>query len=291
MSRKRTWWTGMLVLPLVSFSAVQADEPPSVRVMSFNIRLNTPSDGPNQWPRRKEMLLETIERFAPDLLGTQEVLAEQADFLAEKLSEHTMVGVGRDDAKRRGEFASVFFRTKRFERLDAGHFWLSKTPDVPGSKSWDSAITRMATWVRLADRQHPKPELLFVNTHWDHAGVQARLESAGLIRRWLVEHARGAAVIFTGDLNTPDDSPPYRTLLPAGEDPLGLADAHRQVHPQRQRDEATYHAFTGAPAGSRIDFILASKHFTAVEAAIDRTSRDGRYPSDHFPVTAVLRWK
>ncbi len=259
-----------------------------LRVMSFNIRYGTAGDGENRWENRRDFLVETIRRFDPDLLGTQETLAFQADFLGTQLPGYTRVGAGRDDGKDKGEQVTIFFRTARFEKIAAGHFWLSETPERPGSRSWDAAITRMVTWAKLRDRQCDRA-FLWLNTHFDHQGAQARAESAKLIRRWLAEHHSRLPVVITGDFNCTEDSPPHRLLLGAADDALKLTDAYRHAHLARQPDEATFHAFTGKRDGSRIDWILCSPDFTPVEAAIDRSSRNGRYPSDHFPVTAVLR--
>jgi len=261
-----------------------------LKVMTFNIRYGSAADGENAWDQRKDLLLATIRAFDPDLLGTQEVLADQADFLAENLPRYTLVGVGRDDGKRRGEFSAILFRSERFELVASGTFWLSERPDVPGSKSWDSSLARIATWARLGDRAAGGRELVFLNTHWDHRGNEARVESGKLIRKWLAEHARGAAVVVTGDLNVTDSHAGFRALLDPAAGAPRLADVFRAAHPQAQAEEATFHGFSGRRAGRRIDFILASPELAVRAAAIDDTSREGRYPSDHFPVTAVLRY-
>ena len=269
-------------------NSLGADE--VLRVMTFNIRYGSAGDGENAWDDRKELLLATIRKFDPDLLGTQEVLAMQADFLVENLKDYTLVGVGRDDGKRRGEFSAVLFKSKRFEPLKSGTFWLSETPQVPGSKSWDSSLPRIATWVKLRDRQAGGREICFLNTHWDHRGNQARLESGKLIRRWLNENTRGMPVIMTGDLNVTETHDGFRALLAIeGNDPR-LSDVYRVMHPEPAPEEATSHRFSGRRRGRRIDFILASPEWTGTEATIDHTNRDGRYPSDHYPVNAVLRY-
>lgn len=269
--------------PLANAQAAAADANKStLRVMSFNIRLDTRADGENQWSNRREQVVETIQAFQPDLLGLQEVVAHQGDYLIESLPEYEHLGVGRDDGKRRGEFSSLMYKKDRFERLDHGHFWLSTTPEVPGSKSWDTSITRMVTWAKLRDR-HSGQTLVYLNTHWDHRGAQARLESAKLMRDWIAQHAADLPVIITGDFNTTEDIEPYQVLTAAG-----LRDSYRVVHPERSKEEATFNGFRGNVAGSRIDWILHSAHFQPQAADIVRTNRDGRYPSDHYPVTAVL---
>jgi endonuclease/exonuclease/phosphatase family metal-dependent hydrolase len=275
------------LLLLLSTIARAADAP--LRVMSFNLRYGSANDGVNSWPKRQDLLLHTIEAFRPDLLGSQETLAFQAEFLNQKLPGHTMVGVGRDDGKKQGEFSALWYRTERFEALASGTFWLSETPQSPGSKSWDSSLPRIATWVKLRDKQANGGELVFLNTHWDHRGNQARIESGKLIRRWLNENAAGKPAIVTGDLNVTEDHAGIAALLAPDADPK-LLDVFRSVHAKAGADEGTFHGFLGRPRGRRIDFIFASPQFKPSEATIDRTSREGRFPSDHFPVTAVLTY-
>lgn len=260
---------------------------PTLRVMTFNIRYGTAADGENAWDKRKDYLVDVVRGFDPDLLGTQEVLATQADFLAEKLPDYTLVGVGRDDGQRRGELSAALFRNARFEAVASGTFWLSETPDVPGSKSWDSSLPRIVTWLKLRDRASGGRELLWLNTHWDHRGQKAREEAGKIIRRWIDQHAGGGPVILTGDLNVTEDHAGVRAIL-AGDAAPRLFDAYRAVHPQPQDDEATFHGFKGTKRGRRIDFVLGTAELRVTSADILRASREGRYPSDHFPVTAVL---
>ncbi|HEX4945621.1 MAG TPA: endonuclease/exonuclease/phosphatase family protein [Blastocatellia bacterium] len=282
--------TTILILLMILLSASTFSQSRDVRVMSFNIRYGTANDGENHWDKRKEFLLATIKAFNPDLLGTQETLGFQRDYLAANLSGYEVLGVGRDDGKEKGEMTALYFRRSRFEKLDGGHFWLSETPDVPGSKNWDAALTRMVTWVKLRDKQNPKAKpLMFFNTHFDHRGVQARHEAAKLIRRRVAEAAKTCSVIVTGDFNAGDDSDPYRALF--GDD-SPVVDAYRAVNPTRTPNEGTFSGFkVEATTGPRIDWIGASREWQVVKAMIDRTARDGRTPSDHFPVAAVFRWK
>lgn len=282
-----------LALSALAAGAAAADPPAGrdVRVMSFNVRYGTAKDGPNHWDRRKEFLAETVAAFGPDLLGTQEALPFQRDYLAEKLPGYGVLGVGRDDGKEKGETAAAFWRTDRFEKADGGHFWLSRTPDAAGSKGWDAALPRMATWVKLVDRRAGGKPVLWVNTHFDHVGADARIESARLLRDRLAVLGTGCSVVVTGDFNAGEGSEPYRALFGRiGADESPLVDAYRMAHPKREPDEGTFHGFeAGADAGDRIDWIGASRDWSVVAAGIDRTARAGRTPSDHFPVTAVLR--
>lgn len=270
-------------------SALVAAEPPAatdVKVMSFNIRYGTAKDGENHWDKRKEFLADTIKAFGPDLLGTQETLAFQRDFLAEKLAGYEAFGAGRDDGKEKGEMAAVFWKKDRFEKVAGGHFWLTEKPDVPGSKSWDTSLTRMATWVKLKDKTGGKP-VLFLNTHFDHVGKVARLEAAKLIRKRLPELGKDCSLIVTGDFNAGEGSDPYKALFD-NESPV--VDTYRVAHPKREENEGTTTPFkAGANKGNRIDWIGASRDWKVQSATIDRTAKDGRTPSDHFAVTATVR--
>ncbi len=274
------------VRPVARASSAARD----LRVMSFNVRRSIFIDAMNHWTFRKDLLVETIRNFKPDLLGTQESLAGQTDYLREQLYDYDFVGAGRGDGKRRGEMCGVYFRKDRFERLDAGHFWLSETPDRPGSKSWGTSFTRMCTWVKLRDRGDGNVLCLF-NTHFDHQGKRAREESARLLRRKIDQIAGDLPVVVTGDFNATDDSAPYRTLITGtrrGDE--RFTDTYRAVNTLSSGNgDGTRHDFWGGHNGPRIDWIVTSGEFKTVSASIDRTKEGGRYPSDHFPVTAVLR--
>ena len=259
--------------------------------MSFNLRTSgASSDGINVWPNRKDLCLSTIRAFNPDLLGTQEVMPDQHAALA-TLPDMQILGVPRDDGISKGEWSALLFRSSRFELLDSGTFWLSETPEVVGSKSWDTALTRICTWAKLRERSTGR-EILCANTHFDHRGQLARENSAKLLANRLPQLAQGRPIILIGDFNSTDTNPAYLTLTKAGTSPAIFTDTYRELHPQISPDEATFHAFTGRTAGSRIDFIFHTPQFQATDAQILRTpANNGVYPSDHYPITAVLRWR
>jgi endonuclease/exonuclease/phosphatase family metal-dependent hydrolase len=263
----------------------QEDGTPNLRVMSFNIRYGTASDGKDVWANRQELVVTVIKTFVPDLMGTQETLPFQANYINEQLPEYTYIGWSRDKGID-GEQCGIFVRTARFSIMESGQFWLSETPDEKFSKSWDSSLPRVVTWTRLKDKQSDNREFLFANTHFDHRGTEARKQSAILLRRRLSEMAPKMPIIVTGDFNCDQESEPYRELL--GE--KALADSFRVLHPTRGEDEGTFHGFSGTPGPERIDWILATEQFRPTKAEIDRTHTGGRYPSDHFPVSAVFDW-
>lgn len=278
-------------LPLfLAVLSASPDDP--MRVMSYNIRNSAAPDGVNVWDNRKDDLAETIKAFDPDLLGTQETLARQRDDLAARLDGYDVFAAGRDDGREAGEMAALFYRRARFEKLAGGHFWLSETPDRPGSKSWDSALTRMVTWVKLRDRQAPDARpIAFFNTHFDHRGPRARAESARLIRRRIDQLGEGCRIVLTGDFNSGEGSEPYRILFEeSAPGARVLLDTYRRSHPTKEVGEGTFTGFKpGRASGARIDWIACSTDWEIVEASIVRAARNGRTPSDHHAVTAVLR--
>ncbi len=293
MSITRRLAIALVSLWLVPAAASAADQPPGeVRVMTFNIRYGTANDGENRWASRREWLVQTIKAFGPDLLGTQETLGFQRDYLAEQLPGYGVLGVGRDDGREQGEMMALYYKQERFQQLAAGHFWLSETPDKAGSKSWDSSLPRMVTWIKLQDlKQSAAPPIALFNTHFDHRGPQARLQSARLIREQIGSLGRGCAVIVTGDFNSGEGSEPYQALFGERDGKASpLIDCYRAAHAQRGPEEGTATGFRAdSTRGPRIDWIACSRDWAVVSSAIDRTSKDGRTPSDHFPVTAILR--
>jgi endonuclease/exonuclease/phosphatase family metal-dependent hydrolase len=272
-------------------SAAGADSTAEIRVMSFNVRTSRAMDGQNGWSHRRELFFQTIQAFNPDLIGFQEVREDQHDDIAARMKDYGLAGVARDDGKRNGEWSLIAFRTNRFEMLDSGTFWLSDKPDEPGSVGWDAKLTRICSWARLKDKTNGK-EFLFANTHYDHVGKLARAMSSRLIMKKLPKLSHGNPVIMTGDFNTTESDPPYKTIMhPTEPDMAHFTDSYREVHSTRSPDEKSAHAFKGGVQGSRIDFIMHTPEFHATSATIDRTkSSEGRYPSDHYPVTAILQW-
>ena len=161
-----------------SFSYSQKSKP--INAMSFNIRYDNPEDGAQNWHHRKENVVRMLNFYDLDIIGMQEVLVSQLNYLKDNLKDYQAIGVGREDGKEKGEFAPVFFRKDRFKELKSGTFWLSETPEKV-SKGWDAALERIATWIVLKDKTTGK-DFIFMNTHFDHRGKQARIESAKLLK-------------------------------------------------------------------------------------------------------------
>ena len=276
-----------LVAALVVAWPVRAQpEPAPLDVMSFNIRYGTANDGENRWPLRRGLLFEVVGNLAPDIIGVQEALDGQIQEMVEAVPGYAVVGVGRDDGRTRGEYAAILYRATRFRVDRSGTFWFSDTPDVVASTSWGNSITRICTWARLVDRDGRA--FWVYNVHLDHQSQPSRVRSAALLaERIRTRPAPDEPVIVTGDFNAGEDNPAIHQLVSGsdGRPPL-LRDTFRVRHPA----EGTVGTFTGfkldATTGDKIDYVLAGPGVEVLDAAIVRTSRDGRYPSDHFPVTA-----
>ncbi|WP_109125159.1 endonuclease/exonuclease/phosphatase family protein [Dyella sp. C11] len=254
----------------------------TLRVMSFNVRVPVEADGPNRWEARRDIMVRTIREQHPDVLGTQELHQEQGDYIVAHLPEYTWFGIDRRGGHS-DEHMGVFYRKDKLALKDSGNFWLSDTPDVPGSITWGHPLPRMVTWALFEDKATHRT-FYYYNTHlpYREEDEPARVKGAKEIVSRLAALPANAPFILTGDLNTDPSSPTYAELTKV------LVDT-RKVAPKVEGPEKTFHNFTGNPT-EHIDFIL-ERGFTPTYFATVTTQQDGRYPSDHFPVVTDLRWK
>ncbi|CAF2497535.1 unnamed protein product [Rotaria sp. Silwood2] len=261
----------------------------SFRLMTYNIRLDTMKDGINQWYHRKNRVINLIQHYSPDLLGVQEPLPQQMTDLQTGLSNYGSYGVGRNDGRDSGEFCGIFYRHDRFELNDKGTFWLSETPDMPGSKGWDAALPRICSWVKLKDRLANK-EIYYFNTHFDHEGRIARRQSAHLILT-RIEQMTGTSTptILTGDFNSGPESDAYLTIITN----INFQDAKLLTESPHSGPDGTWCTFDVKHGiGDRIDYIfITSPHFKVLQHAHLTDSENKLYPSDHLPVLAELDYK
>ena len=269
-------WLAVLLLGL---SQVVQAQP--FNAATYNLRLNLASDGPNAWPHRRDAVRALIRHHEIDLLGTQEGLIDQIEDLA-AMPGLARVGVGRDDGKRGGEHAAIFFRTERFALLATGDFWLSPTPEVPG-KGWDArCCNRLASWARLRDLANGRVFFAF-SVHFDHEGVVARRESARLMLRKMREIAGEAPALLLGDLNATPESEPVQILL------TGLRDARTLSQTPPYGPVGTFNGFKlDAPLLERIDYVLLSPQWRVLRYAALTDKVDARFPADHLPVVTRL---
>ena len=253
-----------------------------MRLMTFNLRFATPIDGPNEWEYRKELVAEIILARGPHLLGTQEGTVPQLEYLAKHLPQYLPL-IGHRTIDRTCQYPTVFYREDLFQVVESGEFWLSETPTVHRSKSWDSAFPRMVTYGLFQERGRDL-RFWFIDTHLDHISALARVQGARMIR----EHffPRQQPLILVGDFNEPPDSPVYQELLGPGSP---VQDSWRALHPPGE-EATTQHNFDGSSRGSRIDWILLSSSFRVKEAFMVTDNWNGRYPSDHYPYAAEVEY-
>ncbi len=264
----------VLLLPLSS--------PQPLRVMSFNLRYGTAQDGGDSWVHRRPRAAALLAAQEPDLIGTQEGLRFQLDELGRDLPGYSEIGVARADGSERGEYSAILYRTARLEVLEGGTFWFSDEPAVPGSTSWGNRLPRICTWARFRDLRSGAAFYLY-NAHLDHESPESRRRSSELLLRRIQERAHGDPVLVTGDLNAGPDSEPVRILEEA------VRDTWKEIHGEQEHG-GTFHGFQGGPGGERIDFVFAGPGWEVMDAAIIRSRHAGGWPSDHYPVTALLEF-
>lgn len=269
---------------LLCFFLSRAEAQP-LQVATFNLRYDNPGDSGNLWKNRVPVCASLIQFHQFDIVGTQEGLKHQLDQLQALLPEFQYFGSGRDDGKTAGEHSAIFIRKSRFDKLEGGDFWLSTTPEKPG-KSWDAALPRICTWLKLKDKQTHKIFYVF-NAHYDHVGIQARVESSKLILSRFRAVAGTYPVIVMGDLNGNQDSPWYHTFQESGI----VSDVMSQS-PIIYRNNGSFNAFKSNDIASDvIDHIFITPGFTVERYGILTDTYNGKFPSDHFPVLTTIRFK
>jgi endonuclease/exonuclease/phosphatase family metal-dependent hydrolase len=274
----------MIVSLLLSFLLGQAPaSPPAaaapLTVMSFNIRYGTANDGDNHWLKRRDQLFELLREQQADVVGLQEALHGQIEEILQAVPGYDYVGVGRSDGRRAGEYAAILFKSSRLRVRRSDTFWFSDTPGVVKSASWGNQIERICTWAYLEDREGPS--FYAYNVHLDHMSQPSREKSVALLLARIAARDPMAPAVVTGDFNAGEAA--AQAML------AGFRDSFRLLHSDAT-EAGTFNGFRlGQTGGDKIDFVFVEPGTEVLAAEIVRTSRDGRYPSDHFPVTARIR--
>ena len=313
-----------MILSLLALAAGTAFALPdtSLKVGTYNIRLQPGDKGtPNAWEARKVDFINFLRRMDLDAFGLQEVCPDQATYITNNLPQYVLVGEHRNADRVSGEASPVLYRRDRFDALKCGTFWLSETPDVPGLKGWGAACPRVCSWMWLKDRKTGKT-FCFANTHTDHVSALARKEGMLLIIRRMHEFAPpGTPVIFTGDHNCRENEEPAQAVSkllkntlyitetpPTGpwrtfngwkwrEKEYAITDALKlEPHVRNARmgspdaDKRQNGGYMWEDCGARIDYIYVSDGIRVKSYATRDDPRPGTrlYPSDHFPITAVV---
>jgi len=262
-----------------------------IKVMSFNIRYGTTDDGENHWNYRKTLVYDVIRQHSPDVIGLQEALRFQIDEIKNNIAGYEEIGQGREGGEE-GEYSAILYRTKRLRVDESGTFWLSDSPEVP-SKHWGNACIRICTWGHFIDRKSGSAFYLY-NTHLDHQSQASREKSVRLIAERIHTRQYGDSFILTGDFNAGEQNPAVRYLTAAEKgqngSPVVMKDTYRLLHPDAE-DVGTFNAFKGTKTGEKIDYIFVAPETRVLSADIIQMDKDGQYPSDHFPVTADIRFE
>lgn len=268
-----------------SFLPTWAQE--KLRVMTFNIRLETTSDGINQWQNRKEYVASTIAFHEVALCGLQEAFIGQIKDLQTQLPSYEFVGKGRDDGYQKGEFSCILYDKQKINILKSGTFWLSETPEKPGF-GWDAKHNRVVTWAYCQEKQTKKKFYVF-NTHFDHQGVVARRESAHLLKQKVQEIAGKNPAIVMGDFNAEITQEPMAILTKKTEKEVHLIDTKAISETLHFGPNGTFTGFQQAELSENaIDHILVTPTWKVKKHAAFSHTWKGRYASDHFAVYVEL---
>jgi endonuclease/exonuclease/phosphatase family metal-dependent hydrolase len=252
-------------------------------LVSCNIRFDNPADGDNAWMHRRDFLVQTLLKHSPVLIATQEGRFHQLNELRTSLGDYQLIDQHRSWIGER-MYPSFFIQDESFEYIGSGDMWLSETPDIAGSLSFESAFPRLMTWTKLQVKE-TKKNLLVINTHLDHVKQQTRLGQVNVLiqeikRIW----DKQAALIIMGDFNDGPDSE-VRKLIES--EFSFLKDAWKMFN---QVEESSHHAFKGEiENGTRIDWILVDQNFTIESCHMDKTHQEGKYPSDHYPIVCEIK--
>jgi len=274
---------------LMIFLTSCRDSDSSLRIMTFNIRYDNPNDGENAWQHRKEMVVSMIRFHKADVIGLQESLKHQIDYMTTELPEYDWFGVGRDDGKISGEYTAIFYRKDRLDTLQTSTFWCSETPHSPGL-GWDAACNRTVTWGKFLDKTTSNMFYLF-NTHFDHQGETARIKSSILLLEKMKSISSDMATIVLGDFNSTPNSKPYKILTAeSGEE------NNKKLYDTCFISKYNHHGPIGTFTGfdpsivpdDPIDYIFAGIKCRILFHGTLSDTFDGHCPSDHMPVLAEI---
>lgn len=278
---------------ILSGCAPSAKAPLILDTMSFNIRYGTAKDGDNHWGKRKELVFDVFREHQPQIVGVQEALGFQIEEIKTTNPQYDHLGIGRDPNST-GEYSAILYLKDHFEVIESDTFWLSETPEVR-STHWGNKIVRICTWAHFRDKTSDRSFYVF-NAHFDHKSQESRERSALLIAQRIADRtSQDDPYILMGDFNAGEKTQTILSLI-GKSDPVGpdfseapLIDTFRALHPKAEAT-GTFGAWIGKTDGAKIDYIFATPSAEIMEAEILHNNLDGRYPSDHFPVTAKIRF-
>ena len=256
-----------------------------ISVMTFNIRYDNPADSINAWPNRIPIICNFLNEVKPDIIGMQEVLVHQYNYLDSVLTDYQSVGIGRSDGVREGEMNPVFFRKDRFDMIRTKTFWLSEDPEVPGSRSWGSSLPRIVTWLEFSDKSNQE-HFFFFNTHFAHDSDSARIMSSELLLNKSDSISADFPFIITGDFNMIHSSLGYSILTRPRESVPLLIDTYAVSDKKHTGPAYTFNGFSDKTRAGRIDYIFVRNGMPVREHRTFIRKEHGVYISDHWPVMA-----
>jgi endonuclease/exonuclease/phosphatase family metal-dependent hydrolase len=260
--------------------------------MTFNIRYNEPRDGVNAWTNRKTKVAGVIRFHKADLIGVQEAQYNQLQDLEKLLPDFAWCGIGRD-GENRGEYSAILYRKSRFSLLDTKTFWLSETPDKIGAKGWDADYPRIVTWAKFRDKK-TKKNFFHFNTHFDHRGEKARIESAKMLVSQIKKIAGNSLFVVTGDFNAREETNVYKILTGTAENGdanFKLKDARYTSVNEHFGPTSTFNEFKELIPGMKIDYIFAGEGVKVLEHGVLADRWNGLWASDHLPVLSEILFR
>ena len=260
----------------------------AIKAMTFNIRYGTADDGENSWDFRKDIAFEVVRESDADFIGLQEAMVFQIEAILQNCPEYRSFGVTREVDPAAGEASPILYKASKWEMTAGNTLWLSETPEVPGSKSWDSALPRIFTWGRFMHKEN-KRMLLVINTHYDHISQKARYHSSRVIVNFIYNNKEETGTLLLGDFNAAEDHPPvvYLTHNPV----LPLSDVYRSLHQEPREDDMTFYGWQEhiKGTGKRLDYIFCTEELQPLSSEVVQFNMKGRFPSDHMPVIAEFK--
>jgi endonuclease/exonuclease/phosphatase family metal-dependent hydrolase len=282
-------YTGFLIviIYLLVIGCSHSKKKDAIKVMTMNVRYDNPDDSLNAWPNRIPLICSCISKEKPDIMGMQEVLWHQYQTMDSVMKGYSSVGVGRDDGARGGEMNPVFFRKERFDLVRTLTFWLSETPDLPGSRGWGATLPRIVTWLELVDK-NTHEHFFFFNTHFAHDSDSARIMSSRILLKEVEKIADGFPFIVTGDFNMLPYTTAYSILTGPNESVPALRDTYFISEKKPVGPIFTFNGFSDQPGNGRVDYIFVKNGLRVLNHSTLDVKDKEIFISDHWPVIARI---
>jgi len=284
----KTFFLMLLALLSTNINGQENSRNDTIKVISFNIRLGIADDGQNSWKFRKSILFDYLKDVDADIIGIQEAFKFQINEILDKFNHYAYIGKGRDDGKEAGEYSAILFKKNKFKNINEETFWFSETPDIPGSIGWGNTITRICTWGRFVILNN-QIEFDLYNLHLDHISQISREKSVELLLKKIKQNSCESNIIITGDFNCSEENHAIRNVLHSKicTGNRVISDSFRELNPEYQ-NAGTFHDFNGTRNENKIDYIFYSGNMKIISSQISYFAQDHKFPSDHFPVEALI---